>query len=124
MFEKDLRFNLLFDLYGALLNEHRAELFSLYYAEDLSLSEIAEDTGLSRQGVRASVKKTEEELLELESKLHLAERTERLRAEGADALAALEELKRPAGAGHPDDAERIAKIETFVRTAIGQGTES
>ena len=56
VFEKDLRFNLLYDLYGALLNEHRSEIFSLYYAEDLSLSEIAEDTGLSRQGVRATLK--------------------------------------------------------------------
>ncbi len=119
VFEKDLRFNLLYDLYGALLNEHRSDIFSLYYAEDLSLSEIAEDTGLSRQGVRASVKKTEEELLEYEAKLHLAERTQRLRTDGASALGALEELKSSVGIDRPDDTERIERIEQFIRTVIG-----
>ena len=51
---------------------------SYYYDEDYSLAEIAEITGISRQGIRDSVKKSEAELRELEEKLHLAERTQKL----------------------------------------------
>ena len=62
------------DIYGALLSERKQELMTYYYDEDYSLSEISEITGISRQGIRDSVKKSESELRELEDKLHLAER--------------------------------------------------
>ena len=47
------RMTMLFDFYGELLTERQREFFDLYYNEDLSLSEIAENSGISRQGVRA-----------------------------------------------------------------------
>ena len=78
MFEKDMHLSLLMDTYGALLSERKRELMSYYYDEDYSLAEIAEITGISRQGIRDSVKKSETELRELEEKLHLAERTQKL----------------------------------------------
>lgn len=62
------------DVYGELLSERKRELIELYYGEDYSLAEIAELTGISRQGVRDSVKKTVLELHEWEGKLHMAER--------------------------------------------------
>ena len=52
MFEKDLSLNLLFDTYGELLPENQRDMFEQYYCDDLSLSEIAENTGITRQGVR------------------------------------------------------------------------
>ena len=52
IFVKDMRFPLLLDAYGVLLTERKRELLEYYYDDDLSLSEIAELTGLTRQGAR------------------------------------------------------------------------
>ena len=49
------RMTMLFDFYGELLTDRQKEFFDLYYNEDLSLSEIAENEGISRQGVRDQV---------------------------------------------------------------------
>lgn len=78
MFEKNMRLPLLLDCYGEILGSHRREIFEMYYCEDLSLAEISENTGISRQGVRDSIKKSEAQLHDLEDKLHLLERIERL----------------------------------------------
>ncbi len=78
MFQKDMRLSLLLDFYGDILSQRRRELITLYYDEDLSLAEIAEITGISRQGVRDSIKKSELELLHLEETLALASRFEML----------------------------------------------
>ena len=69
MFQKDMRLSLLLDFYGEILSQRRRELITLYYEEDFSLSEIAEHTGMSRQGVRDSIKKSEQELLHLEENI-------------------------------------------------------
>lgn len=79
MFQKDMRFALLLDYYGDLLGEQRRSIMELYYCEDLSLSEIAENTGITRQAVRDSIKKGEAELHRLEDALHLAVRMEEIR---------------------------------------------
>ena len=76
MFQKDMKYSLLLDFYGDILSERKREIIELYYNEDLSLAEVSEITGISRQGVRDSVKKTENELAELEEKLGLAKRFE------------------------------------------------
>ena len=72
MFEKNLRLSILLDAYGALLTPEQQNMFDLYYNEDLSLAEIAEHTGLSRQGVRYAIKHAEEALLSYEEKIGLA----------------------------------------------------
>lgn len=72
MFEKNMNISLLLDFYGEVLNEKQREILDLYFNEDLSLAEIAESSGLTRQGVRHVIKKAEEELTVLESKLGLA----------------------------------------------------
>lgn len=74
MKSKDLSLGFLFDFYGELLSEQRKNVFDLYYNEDLSLAEVAEQIGITRQGVRDTVKKAEKQLLEFESKLGLASR--------------------------------------------------
>ena len=74
MFEKDMRLTLLLDHYGDLLSEHRREIIEMYYCEDLSLAEIAENTGITRQGVRDSIKRAECILLDLEAKIGWAGR--------------------------------------------------
>lgn len=74
MFEKDLKIGLLLDFYGDVLSERRRTVLDYYYNDDLSLAEIAAEIGISRQGVRELIKKTEEELFFYEEKLGLAER--------------------------------------------------
>ena len=77
MFEKDLKKAYLLDFYGDVLTERKKEVLDMYYNEDLSLAEIAEQIGISRQGVRDLIKKAEEELLFLEDKLGLAKKNGR-----------------------------------------------
>lgn len=72
MFEKNLNISFLLDFYGDVLAERRRDVLQMYYNDDLSLAEIAEEIGISRQGVRDIIKKAEEELLFLEEKLSLA----------------------------------------------------
>jgi predicted DNA-binding protein YlxM (UPF0122 family) len=74
MFEKDLNVGFLLDFYGDILNEHKREVLSMYYNEDLSLAEISEVIGISRQGVRDIIKKAGNELVFYEEKLGLAKR--------------------------------------------------
>ncbi len=76
---KDLNITVLFDYYGDCLSDKQRELFDFYYNEDFSLSEVAQNVGISRQGVRDSVKRTEQQLLEFENKLHLCEKTNDLK---------------------------------------------
>ena len=72
--EKNLRVAYLFDFYGDILSEKQQLAVELYYNDDLSLSEIAAQIGISRQGVRDSLKRSETALFDMENKLGLAER--------------------------------------------------
>ena len=78
MFEKDMRFAYLADFYGDLLDEHTRAVIMAYYDDDLSLSEIADGEGISRQGVRHIIKKGEVELDAFEARLGLVRRHEEL----------------------------------------------
>ncbi len=69
---KDLNYSALLDYYGAMLTEKQREAMLLYYNEDLSLSEIAEITGTSRQGVMDIIRRSEAQLNQLESGLSLS----------------------------------------------------
>jgi len=77
--EKTLRMALLFDAYSDLLTEKQRLVFALYYHEDLSLGEIAETYGISRQGVYDILKRSEKALLQFEERLQLVRRRERTR---------------------------------------------
>ena len=63
--------SMLCDIYGALLSEKEREALVNYYDDDLSLGEIAENSGISRQGVRYQIKFAEGKLLDYEQKLGL-----------------------------------------------------
>ena len=62
---------LLYDFYGELLTDHQKEIYEQFVLEDLSLSEIAEQAGISRQGVHDLVKRCQKTLEGYEAKLHL-----------------------------------------------------
>ena len=68
------RMTMLFDFYGEILTDRQKEFFDLYYNEDLSLAEIAENYGISRQGVRDVIVRAENAMTELEDKTGLIHR--------------------------------------------------
>lgn len=76
--EKNLEVAVLLDFYSELLTEKQRDVIDLYYNEDLSLAEIAEHENITRQGVRDSIKRGEQVLFEMETALHLAEKSRRL----------------------------------------------
>ena len=78
MFEKNLKMAYLLDFYSEVLDEHTRNIMRAYYNDDLSLSEIADDEGISRQGIRHVIKRGEEQLQNLESRLGLAAHYEEL----------------------------------------------
>ncbi|MGK0551812.1 putative DNA-binding protein [Enterococcus faecalis] len=69
--EKTNRMNALFEFYATLLTEKQMNYMELYYADDFSLGEIAEEYEVSRQAVYDNIKRTEKILEEYEKKLHL-----------------------------------------------------
>ena len=84
---------LLLDFYGALLTDKQRECFDLHYNEDLSLSEIAEEAHISRQGVWDNIRRAESTLRELEEKTGLVRRVTELERELDAARAELRRLR-------------------------------
>lgn len=72
--DKILEQSLLFDFYGELLTDHQKEIYERFIADDLSLGEIAEEAGISRQGVHDLVKRCNQTLRGYEEKLHLIDK--------------------------------------------------
>ena len=87
------RMTMLFDFYGELLTERQKEFFDLYYNEDLSLAEIAENSGISRQGVRDVIVRAEAAMQEVEDKTGLIRRFLRMRDRLDEIQSAVEQLK-------------------------------
>lgn len=97
---------LLLDFYGNTLTERQRRTAELYFQEDLSLAEIADMTGITRQGVRDGLKKAEKALFGLEEKLGIAARFLRQRRALTEAKNAAERL--------PESEEKKA-----ILTAVG-----
>ena len=68
---KNLEISYLLDFYSEMLTQKQREVIEYYYNDDLSLSEIAMNEGITRQGVRDSIKRAESQLLEMEERLGL-----------------------------------------------------
>lgn len=81
MLEKVSQIVLLKDFYGPLLTEKQQAILNLYYENDFSLSEIANDMNISRQAVYDLVKRAEHQLQQYEEKLGLVEKFQRTRSQ-------------------------------------------
>lgn len=75
---KDLEMGYLLDFYGEVLTQKQREMLHQYYNDDLSLSEIGENFGITRQGARDAIKHGETTLKELEEKVGFAARYRRV----------------------------------------------
>ncbi|MBR2831933.1 MAG: YlxM family DNA-binding protein [Oscillospiraceae bacterium] len=91
---KTLEMTLLYDFYSELLTEKQREYFDLYYNDDLSLGEIADSVGITRQGVRDMIVRAEGTLRATEEKLGLVRRFVEMRDTLEAARAAAAELRR------------------------------
>jgi hypothetical protein len=109
------RMALLYDFYGDLLTDRQKEFYDLYYNEDLSLAEIAENSGITRQGVRDVIVRAEAILTEMEDKTGIIKRYLKMQKGieqvevTADQLLALNERKY-------DDDELASLVREIKRT--------
>ena len=118
MFEKNMRLAYLIDFYIDLLDAHSQSILRAYYDDDLSLAEIASGEGISRQGIRHIIKKSEELILFYEEKIGLAKKHEAL--EGA--AENLNLIKSKILASDLTDKEELSsKINGVIATILGKG---
>ncbi len=108
---KDLNIIILLDIYGHLLTEKQRFAIDLYYNEDLSLAEIAEEINISRQGVRESIKQGEKRLIEYEKTLGLVKRFQNISAQ----LKKINELIEPLDS---DIREKISELLSIISEEI------
>lgn len=87
------RLALLLDCYGKILTEKQYTSMDLYFQEDLTLSEISEQTGITRQGVWDNIKRGEKLLLNMEENLKIVERFSDVNEKIAKASLSLKEIK-------------------------------
>ena len=111
MTEKNLSIGVLLDFYKELLSTSQSEALHQYYNEDFSLSEIAENLGITRQGVYENIKRGEELLLGFERTLALAEKSRRIGIQLQKITAEAQMLKEHAeGAFTVNAAEKILML--------------
>ncbi len=121
MYVKDLGIGYLLDFYGNTLPEDQRDILTAYYFEDLSLAEIAEGRGLTRQGVRAAIKRGEKQLLFLEERLGLCgEHRERVEALSSAVKSVCGVADALEGEGRKTDAERLRDAVSTIMTAYTQ----
>ena len=92
-----LDISLLYDFYGELLNDSQRQVVELSVNEDLSLAEVAEILGISRQGVRDSLNRAQRKLCEYESKLGLLKAYRQRRERDDTVRALIAEIKHKEG---------------------------
>ena len=77
--EKIVERGILYDFYGSLLTEHQQSIYEDAVLNDMSLSELAEEYGISRQGIHDLIKRCDKILQEYEDKLHLVDKFEKIK---------------------------------------------
>lgn len=112
------RMTLLYDFYGELLTDRQKEFFDLYYNDDLSLAEIAENSGISRQGVRDVIVRAEAAMTEIEDKTGLIRRFLRMREQLDAITGAAGELRQINYRQYED--QRIGEIADRILAAAEQ----
>ena len=108
-----LQATLLFDFYGELLTEKQKTIFEMFHLSDLTLSEIGQELGISRQAVRDQLKRTENILLQYENKLCLVERFQQHK----NSVKEMKKLLEIFESKYKDDKEAVSHIEKIKNIA-------
>jgi len=111
--QKTLEINTLFDFYGPLLTKKQQEYMQLYYRDDFSLGEIAEEFNVSRQAVYDNVKRSETALNDYEEILHLAYDFKKRED-------AIEKAQEYAAKHYHNDTELIHLINSITKDSDGE----
>lgn len=112
--DRILEQNLLYDFYGELLTEHQQRVYEDAVYNDMSLSEIAGEQGISRQGVHDLIKRCDKILQDYESKLHLVERF----MAAKEKIGEIEQLTAEDTTDPEERMRRIREFKTRRRTAV------
>ncbi len=86
---------MLFDFYGELLNEHQRQIYEAYTMEDLSLAEISEEYGISRQAVSTMINRCRKALNGYEERLHLVAKFESIKSSVSEISLLADRIKEP-----------------------------
>jgi predicted DNA-binding protein YlxM (UPF0122 family) len=108
--------SLLFDFYGELLTEKQKEYYDMHFNQDLSLSEIAEETGITRQGVWDIIRRADERLQDMERKTGLIEKYLKFHDLEKDTKKLLENIKTYAC---KEDLNNIVELERRLEQLEG-----
>lgn len=118
---KNFEVSILLDFYGEMLTKKQHDFLVYYYNDDLSLSEIAENEGITRQGVRDAVKRAESQLYDMENRLGLLKRFNEMK-KGLDEIKECAERINEYNLDHTlsrevnDDVARIKSIADLILT--------
>ncbi len=112
--EKFVERTLLYDFYGELLTEHQRSVYEDAVFDDLSLSEIARDKGISRQGIHDLIKRCDKILSEYEERLHLVERFLRIKED----IRSIKELTRKETVGTTES--KMEKINSIASDILNE----
>ena len=110
--DKKVEISMLCEIYGKLLTEKQLDIMDNYYNLDLSLSEIAENEGITRQAVRDIIKKGENKLFEFEEKLGIMKKNMKQEEKIASILSELTKIQTK----FTD--EQIAEILEHIKTEL------
>ena len=117
---KDLYYSTLLDVYGKTLNKRQLDIMTAYYNEDLSLSEIADNMQISKQGVRDIIKRAEAHLMQLEMQLSFIEKARSREKLLIDIVKNIEEISlsvqemEQQSANHSNIKERLDRTRELV----------
>jgi len=102
---------MLFDFYSGMLTDKQRECFDLHYNEDLSLAEIAEQEGISRQGVWDNIRRAQKAMEEIEDKTGIIKRY-------SERMAEIEELKTELDRLRKADSSEIISITNHIEKKL------
>lgn len=117
-FDNIAHVNLLFDFYGKLLTKRQREVMELYYEENLTLAEIADEFEISRQGVHDALKNAEKALKGYEEKLGLVEKLQQSRQAIEQIDSEIDQLT--AECQDSKIADKLKKIKTIIDKELDQ----
>jgi len=113
--EKIFEQALLYDFYGDLLTEHQRQVYEAAVFNDMSLGEIAQEQGITRQGVHDLIKRCDKILAEYEAKLHLVERFEKAK----EKIAGINALTERSGELKEQElSERLNEIRSLTKDLL------
>lgn len=122
--DKNVEISLLLSFYSSMLTSKQTEAADLYYNQDFSLSEISENTGITRQGVRDSIKRAENTLYDIENRLGLMKKFLAIKSRLSDIDDMLTDIENEANILKSDISVRMTKKIKDIRRIMKEINDS